>query len=38
MLDPDLLVGESMSDIRWRRDSASFKTQLAAKARSATSS
>jgi EAL domain-containing protein (putative c-di-GMP-specific phosphodiesterase class I) len=31
MLDPDLLVGESMSDIRWRRDSASVRSMLGAK-------
>ncbi|MCK6449680.1 MAG: EAL domain-containing protein [Alphaproteobacteria bacterium] len=29
MLDPDLLVGESMSDVRWRRDSAAIKSYVA---------
>lgn len=31
MLDPDLLVGEAMSDIRWRRDSAPVKSYAAVK-------
>ncbi len=28
MLDPDLLVGESMQDVRWRRDSAAVKSYV----------